>query len=318
MNNIHIKIPTDLVTTHEARRSGFLEYALRRNKESIPFIDRAKALKAVLEVHTKQPRDILILSNVRESLLEAAGISVKAKAHLSEADKNGLLHDFVEKVLMPSGQAYIDEVIYRYLLTAGDALGGKMRNIIGSIAKEKLTRFIISQLQVSGVQFTCLSKSLQLIAEEQLNIESVDSVKAIRWISLSGKKRLLIYDTNVLAVKKNIDIVLLDDDMPMDKPKTNDLKRLLGNNENYLAIGELKGGIDPAGADEHWKTANSALGRVRGAFANKLPLIFVGAAIEQAMATEIFTQYQAGELANCANLTNDNQLATLCEWLVRL
>ena len=31
-------------------------------------------------------------------------------------------------------------------------------------------------------------------------------------------------------------------------------------------FGELKGGIDPAGADEHWKTGNSALVRIRKAF----------------------------------------------------
>lgn len=318
MNNSHINAAADLVTTPEARRSGFLEYALRRNKESIPFIDRSKALKAVLEAHTQHPRDILTLSNIRGSLLEAAGISVKAKAHLSEADKNGLLHEFIEKILLPSGQAYIDEIIYRYLLTAGDALGGKMRNIIGSIAKEKLTRFIISQLQISGVPFVCLDKNLYITPGKQFNIDTVDTIKAIRWVSISGNKRLLLYDTNVPPVKKNIDIVLLADRLTTDKPKPNDLKQLLENTVNYLAIGELKGGIDPAGADEHWKTANSALGRVRTAFSNKIPLLFVGAAIEPAMATEIFAQYQTEALANCANLTNDHQLATLCEWLVRL
>ncbi len=29
--------------------------------------------------------------------------------------------------------------------------------------------------------------------------------------------------------------------------------------EKTLMLGELKGGIDPAGADEHWKTANTVL-----------------------------------------------------------
>jgi len=31
-------------------------------------------------------------------------------------------------------------------------------------------------------------------------------------------------------------------------------------------MGELKGGIDPAGADEHWKTANKALDKMRKPF----------------------------------------------------
>jgi len=44
----------------------------------------------------------------------------------------------------------------------------------------------------------------------------------------------------------------------------------------------------------------------------------IGAAIESAMAVEIFNQYQNRYLANCANLTNDDQLASACEWLVNL
>jgi len=31
-------------------------------------------------------------------------------------------------------------------LTSGDALGGRMRNLVGSIANEKLTRSLVSQL----------------------------------------------------------------------------------------------------------------------------------------------------------------------------
>jgi hypothetical protein len=31
----------------------------------------------------------------------------------------------------------------------------------------------------------------------------------------------------------------------------------LSNRDNYLSIGELKGGIDPAGADEHWKKSTN-------------------------------------------------------------
>ena len=98
-------------------------------------------------------------------------------------------------------------------------------------------------------------------------------------------------------------------------------KKTIENPKNYKALGELKGGIDPAGADEHWKTANTALSRVRDNF-NKhgiqVPLIFIGAAIETSMSKEIFNQYSTGKLANCANLTVENQLISLCNWLVKL
>jgi hypothetical protein len=315
MNNFHVISAASLITTPEARRSGFLEYALRRNKEAIPFIDKAKALKATLQAHTNQPADILKIDKIRESLLESAGISVKAKAHLSDVDKRRLLTDFIDKILIPCGQEYINEIIYRYLLTSGEALGGKMRNIVGSIANEKLNRFVISQLQICQINFSFATNS-GFFTSTEYSLEMAEAIKAIRWETNSGEQRLLIYNVNVPQVSKNIDIVLLNKFTETAKGKN--LKDILGDAKNYLAIGELKGGIDPAGADEHWKTASTALGRVHIAFNGQLPLIFIGAAIESAMAGEIFNQYQNGYLANCANLTNDDQLASACEWLVNL
>lgn len=85
------------------------------------------------------------------------------------------------------------------------------------------------------------------------------------------------------------------------------------------ASGELKGGIDPAGADEHWKTARSALDRVREVFGGNPPaLFFVGAAIEWAMAREIFADLQTGRILYAANLTVPEQVADLASWLVSL
>ena len=80
-------------------------------------------------------------------------------------------------------------------------------------------------------------------------------------------------------------------------------------------MGELKGGIDPAGADEHWKTARAALDRIRSSF-KKVYIAFIGGAIEKAMAEEIYSQLQTGMLDYAANLTNDNQLSSFCDWLV--
>ena len=73
--------------------------------------------------------------------------------------------------------------------------------------------------------------------------------------------------------------------------------------------------------DEHWKTANSALERIRKGFGKrkKRPqTFFIGAAIENSMASEIFKQIQSGSLDNAANLTNDDQLTSICEWIVNL
>jgi hypothetical protein len=91
--------------------------------------------------------------------------------------------------------------------------------------------------------------------------------------------------------------------------------------ESYIALGELKGGIDPAGADEHWKTAQTALDRVREGFskAGFSPYtFFIGAAIEKGMASEIWTQLKSGTLTNAANLNEVNQVASISRWLCTL
>jgi len=98
-------------------------------------------------------------------------------------------------------------------------------------------------------------------------------------------------------------------------------KEAFNDPKRYIAAGELKGGIDPAGADEHWKTANSALDRIRTSFIKektKPALFFVGAAIESSMATEIFEQLENGHLAHAANLTSNKQLEDLASWLTNL
>jgi len=89
----------------------------------------------------------------------------------------------------------------------------------------------------------------------------------------------------------------------------------------YIALGELKGGIDPAGADEHWKTARSSLERIREAFSkdgHTPATFFVGAAIEDSMAMEIWAQLKNGTLSNAGNLTDPDQLSSVVEWLCNL
>ncbi|MCP4357199.1 MAG: hypothetical protein GY796_04170 [Chloroflexi bacterium] len=158
-----------------------------------------------------------------------------------------------------------------------------------------------------------IDKFLEPVSEDFLD-ELIYRFLLIRGDSLGGSMRNL----TVPIVKKNVDLCLF-------KATTTDLK--LGRNkfschyqpETYLALGELKGGIAPAGADEHWKTANSALQKIRTAFATEelLPMtLFIGAAIESAMAVEIYQQLENNHLSNAANLTNDEQLFSICRWML--
>lgn len=195
-----------------------------------------------------------------------------------------------------------------------------MRNLVGSIANEKLTRFVISQLQVLKFDFRFFNKvSKTWLSSKDYTIDQISDIRSIQWALKSGDKRQLIYNLSVPIVKNNIDLVVLN--CHTNSLSGQDFSAIINEAQNYKILGELKGGIDPAGADEHWKTANTALTRIRENFKKydiNIPLVFIGAAIETKMSKEIFAQYSKGDITNCANLTMENQLANLCYWLVTI
>jgi hypothetical protein len=91
--------------------------------------------------------------------------------------------------------------------------------------------------------------------------------------------------------------------------------------DKRLSPRAVKGGIDPAGADERWKTARTALTRIHEAFDKhrlRPGLFFIGAAIESKMAGEIWEMLRGGLLLNAANLTDDEQISSLTRWLCSL
>jgi hypothetical protein len=140
------------------------------------------------------------------------------------------------------------------------------------------------------------------------------ALRGLSW-QIEGKSRTLIYNLTVPLVKNNVDLCLFN-------LAPNELKASKYQSaESYLALGELKGGIDPAGADEHWKTARTALDRIRQAFsqAGQSPsTFFVGAAVEKKMAGEIWSQLENGALSNAANLNEQSQVASISRWLCTL
>lgn len=318
MNRL-IKKSQDIETSYEATRAGFLEIALRKNREALPYIDEARAVKTIADSHSN-PTDLIGDGRINKALIEAAGISTKANNYLQKDDIDKIVFEFINTYLKPAGKNFPEELTYRFLLTKGDALGGRMRNIAGAIANEKLTRFVAAQLRIQNIPHRFLLKETsQWIEDKHLGFEMLGAVKSIRWRNLSGDREL-IYNLTVPVVKKNIDISIFN--ATTETLKTPSEKKLFfANPVNYLALGELKGGVDPAGANEYWKTANTALDRIRNSFKaahHPIHTFFVGSAIEASMAQEIYAQCVKGQLESCANLTNDEQLAELCCWLVLL
>ncbi len=280
-------------------------------------MEEAKALKAMAS-KVKEPKELLRVDALKVGLLTASGLSDKSLNYLTEDDKIIAIRGLIEKFLEPAGDNFVDELIYRYLLTRGDTLGGKARNLAGMLGERKFLRCLLSVLNLSGLDYQWNdSDTKQWLSKPSDDVGIEKRIKGISW-SKGNKKRLLIMNITIPTVSKNVDLSILEGTI-------DDLKRgktsIIHDSGKYIALGELKGGLDPAGADEHWKTANSALERIRKSFSKrklKPKTFFIGAAIENSMASEIYKQLKNGTMNNAANLTDDDQLTNICEWILSL
>jgi type II restriction enzyme len=287
----------DLVTSHTATRDGFLEQAVHKTTEAGTYVAEAEKLAAALR-KVEDPRALVANHAIRDQLVTAAGFSDKAVNYFSEAELREALVKVIERIEAEAHTNWREEIVSRFLLTRGDSLGGTMRNWIGRQAASKFVKVLFSVLGSMKVKYR-VDKSAG----------KSEKVRSVMW-----PNRVLLFDRTPKFIGKNIDVILL-----RDLYHSKDFSHLLASKDDYVVCGELKGGIDPAGADEHWKTAYGALDRIRQQFGQKCPpLFFAGAAIENSMAEEIFNQLQNGLLTYAANLTVRGQVEDLVTWLVSL
>ena len=316
----HLQKADDLVTSRQKTRAGFISLALEKNYIAVPYVEEAKALKS-LASKAKYPIDLLDIIDLRISLLTASGLSDKAINYLNDEDKKEAIKGLIDNFLEPAGNDFINELLYRYLLIKGDSLGGKARNLAGTLGERKFLRSLLSVLNIYKIKYKWLDNEDYLWKDKPKTDNDIEKrIKGLYWVK-NKKNRLLLMNINVPIVSKNIDLCLLEGE-PAEvilKGKTkNSIHKI---SKKYIGLGELKGGIDPAGADEHWKTANSALNRIRTSFAkqNLSPAIFfIGAAIENSMSKEIFSQLEKRMLLNAGNLTEDKQLTSVCNWIINM
>ncbi|MBC7078654.1 MAG: restriction endonuclease, partial [Synergistales bacterium] len=253
----HLANWSDLVSSYEQIRAGFIALALERNRRATPFVEQARALKAVAS-RVATPAELLTIPAIEPALLTAAGISDKAAIHLQPQDKAEAIQGLLRNYLEPAGAGFVEELVYRFLLTRGDTLGGSMRNAGGALAQRRFTRAIVAALTLMQIKYKWLSYASKewTLGADSDDVDIEFYVNGLSWADRE-RARTLLYNRRVPLVRSNIDLILLTGESQKVAP---DDPRL------YIALGELKGGIDPAGADEHWKTASSALSRSRDAF----------------------------------------------------
>jgi hypothetical protein len=277
----------------------------------VPIRAQARALKAAAG-KARTPADLLKMAEIQPGLLTAAAVSDKATNHLEDSDKRDAVSGLIKNFLEPAGANFVEELVFRFLLTRGDTLGGSMRNVGGFMAQKKLTRAILACLKLADIKCHWLhadTKEWTELPDDETDVEL--SLRGLSWSAAQGP-RTLLYNVTVPLVKNNVDLLLFNCSF-------NKLTReIIHTPSAYIALDELKGGIDPAGADEHWKTARTALNRIREAFAKKKlrpHTFFIGAAIEAKMAGEIWEMLKRGSLENAANLTDEYQITSITSWL---
>jgi len=183
------------------------------------------------------------------------------------------------------------------------------------LTHRKFTYAIQATLTMAGIPYRWLDrtsctwrKMLKSKYDEEILLGGIS------W-QRSGKNRTLIFNLTVPLVKNNVDLCLFN----LSSQELEASKYALP--ESYIALGELKGGIDPAGADEHWKTARTSLERIQKSFGEagqKPHTFFIGTAIEKKMAGEIWSELKNGSLSNAANLNDERQIASVSRWLCTL
>jgi len=281
-----------LITTQAATVEGFKWQAQKKLELGKSFYDLATKFRQK-GGNIRRIGDLERDPDLYQFAVMSCSLSEKSRKHIDSVSQLKIIAaqwDFKKL----ADDSYCDELLARFYLTAGDSLGGQMRNEIGKRAARLFTKVIIEEL---------LDKNIKYKVKEISN----GKIQMIEW-----DHRALLFDKKPSFYTNSIDFALL--------AWTGNTSLDSSDAKQYVACGELKGGIDPAGADEHWKTAKGALERIRVYFQNaqgKSPAVyFVGAAIEAAMANEIFAELTGGRLTAAANLNNAEQVKELVSNLI--
>jgi Restriction endonuclease BsobI len=307
--------PSTWITDAEETRKGFLEALQIKQELAEEYLKKADELRTTINNHPGGFAGLLKSASPKEKalwsqLISLAGISEKARKNL-ESKKKGdkqqpavSLETLVRERLDKLTQLSTEELVGHFLLVCGHALGGKYRNRVGKEAQRRFVSCFLDALEPTIIKQIKPAKSRPW-AECPKNGPPEDA-RGFAW-EVGEKRRVLLLNEQLqMGKKKNsVDICLFD-----GTPTTFDKK-------GPLALGELKGGFDPAGADEHWKTAQTALKRINDNYPT-VPLFFAGAAIVKSTATYLGGRVESKKLHRVANLTKSAQLLELCRWLCSL
>ena len=210
---------------------------------------------------------------------------------------------------------------YRHIVmmmaNLGDSLGGTSRNEIGRVAMMRVIHPLIRHLHgrgwLTGISYSLKGRLIPDADEET-------GATASAWIEIVPETNVhtLLEQWETYRVwyhelrMSNGSRLLLNRQLKWQDSEGKtyevgpDLHSQVGDVE-MLWAGELKGGADPAGSDEHWKTATKAMDRILDAAAAtgrpKPMLSFIATILVERVAKEAQSWIEQGKLTSVYNLT---------------
>jgi len=211
---------------------------------------------------------------------------------------------------------------YRHIVmmiaNLGDSLGGTSRNEIGRVALMRVVNPLVRHLHIQGRLSSILYSLKGLVVPD----DDDDDSGAVK------RKRINVGpETDIDELVKQFETYRI----LYHELETSNGSRLLLNRQlkwqdntgethkigpdlyshvgdiDMLWAGEVKGGADPAGSDEHWKTATEALGRIlRAAEATgrQTPMLsFIATILVERVAKDAQAWIEQGKLTSAYNLT---------------
>ncbi|OBX78205.1 AvaI/BsoBI family type II restriction endonuclease [Faucicola atlantae] len=287
---------SDLTSSQTDTVNGFIWQATEKLNRSNQYFANAHYF---LNNYIMPENNMMTDNIMRAFLLSACMLSNKSLGHLSITEQDAIIRNSIDFNSIYNNRIYREKLVYRYFLTCGDTLGGVMRNAIGQAAQNVLTSEIIDTLVGWGIT--------PIEGRNRAN-----KITRLSW-EYNNLSKTIFFDQKPSFLGNSVDFVVTQG--PINTPGS------LHDINSINACGELKGGVDPAGADEHWKTARAALRRIEDMYTqnnlNPPELYFIGAAIENSMAREIFQDLQTGKLHGAANLMKPQQLREVVELIIR-
>lgn len=252
----------------------------------------AKRLLRKMENDNQIVNKIIKNSILFDFIIGATMLSQKSLQHFSKPELKKYIESNInfERI---NEQNYLNELERYYLMSAGESIGGKIRNIVGKKGNDIFIEYIKEYLDNNNISYS--------IIEKNKNVQKIYTDKLV-----------ILFNKKPNFIGKSVDFMVLK--------KYKDGSYDIEDHNQYISAGELKSGIDPAGADEHWKTAATALKRIHQGFVKKgidsPNIFFIGGAISKHMASEIIYNIENNKLKYAANLNYKKQMESIVEHLL--